>query len=177
MMRILIRHTDKKVTRLQGDIEVLEQETDDVTQKDLVKKNYEILDKIIEDYQMYLRDKKLWKVKCDDLDYKLGRIYTSARNYDNVKLPESSTTRGRDTDDTDVSSGGSISSIDSCASKESDSSIQISHDTFKSNFFVEMERLRQGTKMIRKDIRPEVVGNNGNKDIGKAGVRTRSKKD
>ncbi|KAJ1163735.1 hypothetical protein NDU88_004188 [Pleurodeles waltl] len=177
MMRILIQHTDKKVTSLQGDIQALEREIDDVTQKDLVKKNYEILDKIIEDYQMYLRDKKLRKVKRDDLDYKLGRIYIFARKYDNVKLPESSTTRARDTDDTDMSSGGSISSIDSCTSKESGSSIQISHDTSKSNFLVEMERLRQGTKIIRKDIILEAVGNDGNKDIGKLGVRTRSKKD
>ncbi|KAJ1213930.1 hypothetical protein NDU88_001559 [Pleurodeles waltl] len=118
-MRIVIRHTDKKVARLQGDIEVLEREIDDVTQKDLVKKNYEILDKIIDDYQMYLRDKKQRKVKLDDLDYKLGRVYTFARKYDNVKLPESSTIRGRDTDDTDMSSGGSASSIGSCTSKES----------------------------------------------------------
>ncbi|KAJ1096477.1 hypothetical protein NDU88_001617 [Pleurodeles waltl] len=69
-----------------GDIEILEKEIDEVPQKDLIKKNYEILHKIVEDYQIYLRDKKLRKVKHDDLDYKLGRIYTLARKYDNVKV-------------------------------------------------------------------------------------------
>ncbi|KAJ1177241.1 hypothetical protein NDU88_002502 [Pleurodeles waltl] len=147
MMRILIRHTDKKVAKLQSDIETLEREIDDITQKDLVKKNYEILDKIIDDYQMYLRDKKIRKVKRDDLDYKLGRIYTFARKYDNVKIVAPSTTRGRDTDDTDISSGSSTSSVDSRTSK----TIQLLHDTSKSNFLVEMEWLRQGTKMTRKD--------------------------
>ncbi|KAJ1163189.1 hypothetical protein NDU88_003652 [Pleurodeles waltl] len=111
-MRILIRHTDKKVTKLLGDIETLETEIGEVTRKDLVKKNYEILDKVNDDCQMYLRDKKQQKVKRDDLDYKL-----------------------------------------------------------------EMEQLRQGTKSIRQDTRQEGVGNDGNKDTGKSGVRTRSKKD
>ncbi|KAJ1172316.1 hypothetical protein NDU88_004163 [Pleurodeles waltl] len=177
-MRILIRHTDKKVTKLQGDIEALEKEIDEVTQKDLVKKNYEILDKIIDDYQMYLRDKKLRKVKRYDLDYKLGRIYTFTCKYDNVKISESSTIRRQDTVDTDLSSGSSISSIDSCTSKESGPSTRISRDlSNQNNFLVEMERLRQGTKIIRKDTRPEGVGNDGNKDTGKSGVKTRSKKD
>ncbi|KAJ1140078.1 hypothetical protein NDU88_006439 [Pleurodeles waltl] len=58
------------------------------TQKDLIKKNYEIMERIVEDYQIYLRDKKLRKVKRDDLDYKLGRIYTFARKFDNVKVSD-----------------------------------------------------------------------------------------
>ncbi|KAJ1142022.1 hypothetical protein NDU88_008350 [Pleurodeles waltl] len=87
-MCILIKHTDKKVTKLQGDIETMEREFESVPQKDLVKKNYEILDMVVEDYQIYLRDKKLGKVKRDDLDYKLGRVYTFARKYDSVKVHE-----------------------------------------------------------------------------------------
>ncbi|KAJ1161708.1 hypothetical protein NDU88_002189 [Pleurodeles waltl] len=173
MMRILIRHTDKKVAKLQSDIETLEREINDITQKDLVNKNYEILEKIIDDYQMYLRDKKLRKVKRDNLDYKLGRIYTFDRKYDNVKTTEPLTSRGRNIGDTDISSGSSTSSIDSRTSTVA----QSTHDTSKSNFLVEMERLRQGTKTTRKDIRPEGVGNNGNRDTGISGVRTRSKKD
>ncbi|KAJ1124740.1 hypothetical protein NDU88_003189 [Pleurodeles waltl] len=81
--------------------------------------------------------------------------------------------KGPDSGDTDISSGSSTSSIDSRTSKMT----QVPHDTSKSNFLVEMERLRQGTKMIRKDTRPGGVGNDGNKDTGSSGVRTRSKKD
>ncbi|KAJ1200546.1 hypothetical protein NDU88_004369 [Pleurodeles waltl] len=176
MMRILIKHTDKKVAKLQGDIETLEKEIDGVPQKDLINKNYEILHKIVEDYQIYLRDKKLRKVKRDDLDYKLGRIYTFARKYDNVKISGSGTNRDRFTSDTDLSSGGSMSSLDSSTLQDSESSKQVPHSSANS-FLVEMERLRLGTKINRREIRPEGVGNNGEKSLEKQGVRTRSKKD
>ncbi|KAJ1084003.1 hypothetical protein NDU88_004158 [Pleurodeles waltl] len=42
---------------------------------------------------------------------------------------------------------------------------------------VEMERLRLGTKLNRRDTRLEGAGNNGEKSVEKQGVRTRSKKD
>ncbi|KAJ1092739.1 hypothetical protein NDU88_005849 [Pleurodeles waltl] len=112
-MRILIRHTNKKVAKLQEDIETLEREIDEIPQKDLVKKNYEILGRIVDDNQIYLRDKKLRKVKRDDLDYKLGRVYTFARKYDNVKVHEARTSRGGVSRDTDLTSGSSVSSLDS----------------------------------------------------------------
>ncbi|KAJ1217750.1 hypothetical protein NDU88_005340 [Pleurodeles waltl] len=176
MMRILIKHIDKKVAKLQDDIETLEREIDGVSQKDLINKNYEILHKIVEDYQIYLRDKKLRKVKRDDLDYKLGRIYTFARKYDNVKISGSRTNSDRFTNDTDLSSGGSMSSIDSSTLQDSEPSKQVPHSSANS-FLVEMERLRLGTKTNRREIRPEGVGNNGEKSLGKQGVRTRSKKD
>ncbi|KAJ1140578.1 hypothetical protein NDU88_006927 [Pleurodeles waltl] len=121
------------------------------------------------------RDKKQRKVKRDDLDYKLGRIYTFARKYDNVKTFEPLTTRGRDLGDSDLSSGSSVSSLDSSTSKDSGPSKQNSRGA--SNFLVEMERLRLGTKVIRKETRLEGVGNDGDKGTGKSGVRTRSKKD
>ncbi|KAJ1194072.1 hypothetical protein NDU88_003367 [Pleurodeles waltl] len=119
------------------------------------------------------RDKKLRKVKRDDLDYKLGRIYTFARKYDNVKTTEPLTNRGRNIGDTDIYSGSSTSSIDSRTSIVA----QTTHDTSKSTFLVKMERLSQGTKTTRTDTRPEGVGNDGNRDTGISGVRTRSKKD
>ncbi|KAJ1097259.1 hypothetical protein NDU88_002384 [Pleurodeles waltl] len=151
------------------------QEIDEILQKDLIKKNYEILNKIVEDYQIYLRDRKLRKVKRDDLDYKLGRIYTFARKYDNVKVSGPVTNRDTFTSDTDLSSGSSMSSIDSSTSKESGPPKQVPHSS--SNVLVEMERLRLGTKTNRREIRPEGVGNDGEKGLEKQGVRTRSKKD
>ncbi|KAJ1118919.1 hypothetical protein NDU88_007106 [Pleurodeles waltl] len=119
------------------------------------------------------RDKKLRKVKRDGLDYKLDRIYTFARKYDNVKTTEPLTNRGRNIGDTDISSGSSTSSIDSRTSTVA----LTTHDTSKSTFLDEMERLRQGTKTSRIDKRLEGVGNDGNRDTGITGVRTRSKKD
>ncbi|KAJ1193551.1 hypothetical protein NDU88_002848 [Pleurodeles waltl] len=175
MMRILIKHTDKKVAKLQSEIEILEKEIDEIPQKDLVDKNYEILNKILEDYQIYLHDKKLRKVKRDHLDYKLGRIDTFAQKYDNVKVSGSGNNLDTLTSEIDFSSGSSMSSLDSSISKESGSSKQIPHSS--SNILVEMERLRLGTKTNRRETRLEGVGDNGEKGSEKQGVRTRSKKE
>ncbi|KAJ1170103.1 hypothetical protein NDU88_001984 [Pleurodeles waltl] len=112
MMRILIKHTEKKVAKLQDDIDKMEKEIENVPQKDLIKKNYEILDKIMEDYQIYLRDKKLRKVKRDDLDYKEGRVYNFARKYDNVRIPDIGKRTCEGTSDTDLTSGSSVSSLE-----------------------------------------------------------------
>lgn len=51
-----------------------------------MKKNYDILNKILEDYQIYLRDKKIKKIKRDDKDYRDRRIYTFAHKYYKVKV-------------------------------------------------------------------------------------------
>ncbi|KAJ1210763.1 hypothetical protein NDU88_006125 [Pleurodeles waltl] len=175
MMRILIKPTFKKVSKLQADIDKMEKEIDNVPQKDLIKKNYEILDRVGEDYQIYLRDKKLRKVKWDDLDYKLGRVYTVARKYDNVKVQDQVKRGGGDLCDTDLSNGGSASSLDSITPKDSGLSKHILHSA--SNFLVKMERLRLGTKINRREQRSEGVGNNGDRGPEKQGLRTRSKKD
>ncbi|KAJ1121813.1 hypothetical protein NDU88_000332 [Pleurodeles waltl] len=68
MMRILINHADQKVGKLQAEIEKMEREVEIMTLKDVIKKNYEILDKVMEEHQVYLRDKKLQKIKRDDMD-------------------------------------------------------------------------------------------------------------
>ncbi|KAJ1117675.1 hypothetical protein NDU88_005872 [Pleurodeles waltl] len=83
---MLIKHADKKVAKLQVVIEKMEKYIEAVTLKEVINKNYEVLDKVMDEYQLYLHDKKLRKIKRDDMDYKEGRIYTFARKYDNVKI-------------------------------------------------------------------------------------------
>ncbi|KAJ1218791.1 hypothetical protein NDU88_006363 [Pleurodeles waltl] len=69
MMRILIKHADKKVGKLQAEIERMEKDIETMTPKDAINKNYEILDKDMEEHQVYTCDKKLRKIKRDYMDY------------------------------------------------------------------------------------------------------------
>lgn len=85
MMQILIRHAREKGEKLQGEIEETEKEINAMEQKDLIEKNFVILKKVMDDYQLYLKNKKLTKIRRDDKDYRDGRVYTFARKYDNVQ--------------------------------------------------------------------------------------------
>ncbi|KAJ1210303.1 hypothetical protein NDU88_005669 [Pleurodeles waltl] len=85
MMCILIKHADQKAEKLQAEIEKMEKEVEIMTPKDVIKKTYEILDKVMEEHQVYPCDKKLQKIKQDNMDYKEWRVYTFARKYDNVR--------------------------------------------------------------------------------------------
>ncbi|KAJ1204176.1 hypothetical protein NDU88_007957 [Pleurodeles waltl] len=86
MMRILIKHSEKKTIKRQVEIDKIEKSIEHLNLKEATKKNYEIMDKVLEDYQLYLCDKKLHKIKRDDLDYKEGIIYTFARKHDNLSI-------------------------------------------------------------------------------------------
>ncbi|KAJ1141272.1 hypothetical protein NDU88_007606 [Pleurodeles waltl] len=90
MMRTLIKHSEKKTSKLQAEVDKLEKSIDVMNLKDAIKRNYEILDKVMNEYQISLRDKKLLKIKRDEIDYREGRIYTFARKYDNLKTPVAS---------------------------------------------------------------------------------------
>ncbi|KAJ1194371.1 hypothetical protein NDU88_003660 [Pleurodeles waltl] len=176
MMRILIKHSYQKVGKLQAEIEKMEKEVETMTPKDAIKKNYEILDKVMEEHQVYLRDKKRWKIKRDDMDYKEGRVYTFAHTHDNVRT---STLNRKTREDTMESDSASMSSVTSAESVSSNSGAPMTcTPQGSSSFSVEMERICLGTKLMQRGQRSEEVGSDGykNKASEGQGVQTRSKK-
>ncbi|KAJ1208280.1 hypothetical protein NDU88_003666 [Pleurodeles waltl] len=144
MMRILIKHSEEKTSKLQVEVDKLEKSIDDMNLKDAIKRNYEILDKVMDEYQISLRDKKLCKIKRDEIDYREGRIYTFARKYNNLKTHVASKRTRIETSDTDSASLSSVGSFESTTS----SAASAPPVRNPSPFLVEMERLRLGSKFV-----------------------------
>ncbi|KAJ1134918.1 hypothetical protein NDU88_001364 [Pleurodeles waltl] len=82
MINILIKHSDRKRTKLLLDITSLEEEIKNLNLPEATDKNYTIMREILTGYQLYIKDKKMRKLVRDDNDYKNGRIYTFARKFD-----------------------------------------------------------------------------------------------
>ncbi|KAJ1116874.1 hypothetical protein NDU88_005079 [Pleurodeles waltl] len=118
MMRILIKYSEKRTTKLQAEVDKIEKDIELLNLKDVTKKNYEIMDKILEDYQLYLRDKKLRKIKRDGIDYKEGRIYTFARKYDTLRSSSTNKRICSEMMETDSASSSSMCSLDSSRANE-----------------------------------------------------------
>ncbi|KAJ1097719.1 hypothetical protein NDU88_002836 [Pleurodeles waltl] len=58
MMKILSRHANKKVKKLQAKIDNIEKEFEASDLKEVVEKNYENVEKVIEGHQVYLHGKQ-----------------------------------------------------------------------------------------------------------------------
>ncbi|KAJ1121994.1 hypothetical protein NDU88_000500 [Pleurodeles waltl] len=112
----------------------------------------------MDECQISLRDKKLRKIKRDEIDYTEGRIYTFARKYDNLKTPVASKRTRIETSVTDTASLSSVGSFESTTYSAASTSAPPVRNP--SPFLVEMERLRLGRKFVRKERveRPEGGG-------------------
>ncbi|KAJ1175289.1 hypothetical protein NDU88_000577 [Pleurodeles waltl] len=94
-MDILIRDAKDKRDKLMQEITLLEKEIDDIDCTDNKAKNYNILKDVLHKHQLYIKDKKLRKLKRDDNDYKNGRVFTFARKYDILRTDMHAYDRGR----------------------------------------------------------------------------------
>ncbi|KAJ1181008.1 hypothetical protein NDU88_006219 [Pleurodeles waltl] len=72
MINILIKHSDRKRTKLLLDITSLEEEIKNLNLPEATDKNYTIMREILTGYQLYIKDKKMRKLVRDDNDYKNG---------------------------------------------------------------------------------------------------------
>ncbi|KAJ1170549.1 hypothetical protein NDU88_002424 [Pleurodeles waltl] len=86
MMDILIRDAKNKREKLLQDIAQLEKEINDIDSPDTKTRNFNILKGVLQKHQLYIKDKKVRKLRRDDNDYKKGRVFTFARKFDNSKL-------------------------------------------------------------------------------------------
>ncbi|KAJ1202742.1 hypothetical protein NDU88_006539 [Pleurodeles waltl] len=84
MINILIKHADRKRTKLLQDITTLEEEIKNLNLTEAAYKNYTIMRVILTGYQLYIKDKKMRKLIRDDNDYQNGRIFTFARRFDQI---------------------------------------------------------------------------------------------
>ncbi|KAJ1091749.1 hypothetical protein NDU88_004866 [Pleurodeles waltl] len=114
MINILIKHADRKRSKLLLDIASLEEEIKGLNLTEATDKNYAIMKEILNGYQLYVKDKKMRKLIRDENDYSKGRIYTFARKFDLVN---------RDTHNTQTSlatltesASGSLSDISNLSS-------------------------------------------------------------
>ncbi|KAJ1092201.1 hypothetical protein NDU88_005313 [Pleurodeles waltl] len=84
MINILIKHEDRKRSKLLLDIASLEEEIKSLNLVEATDKNYTIMKEILNEYQLYVKDKKMRKLIRDENDYSNGRIYTFARKFDQI---------------------------------------------------------------------------------------------
>ncbi|KAJ1174482.1 hypothetical protein NDU88_006303 [Pleurodeles waltl] len=145
MMRILIKHSEKKTSKLQAEVDKLEKSIDDMNLKDAIKRNNEILDKVMDEDQISLHDKKLRKIKRDQIDHREGRIYMFAWKYVNLKTAVASKRTRIETLDTDSASSSSVGSFESTTSSAASTSAPPVHNP--SPFFS-----GDGKVKIRKQI-------------------------
>ncbi|KAJ1104458.1 hypothetical protein NDU88_001871 [Pleurodeles waltl] len=185
IMDILIRDAREKRDRLLVEIELLEKEIQDTNLKEGITKNYDILNKVLQQHQIYIKDKKMRKLRRDANDYATGRVFTFAHKFDNfnndnrtntASLPPAQPVSSITSSDTELSRCSSITSDEaSCSRHDQDS---LSH--IKSTFLLEMERFRRGQRHNRntqatyprepegeREKRAEQINN-------KTGVTTRS---
>lgn len=140
MMQILIRHAREKGAKLALEIEALEKEIEQGDNKDAIEKNFEILKRVRETHQLYLKDKKLRKIKRDDKDYNEGRIYTFAKRLDSLLSNESKKRVREASEETRTASSTSLSSVGSSTTDSIPENIPL--DEGLSTFQREMARLR-----------------------------------
>ncbi|KAJ1140914.1 hypothetical protein NDU88_007251 [Pleurodeles waltl] len=69
MINILIKHADRKRTKLLQDIASLEEEIKNLNLPEATDKNHTIMREILTGYQLYIKDKKMRKLVRDDNDY------------------------------------------------------------------------------------------------------------
>ncbi|KAJ1089792.1 hypothetical protein NDU88_002936 [Pleurodeles waltl] len=160
MINILIKHADRKRTKLLQDITSLEEEIKTLNLPDVTDKNYIIMREILTGYQLYIKDKKLRKLVRDDNDYSNGRIYTFARRFDQVN--KDSYNRPTDSKTPATAVAGSLSDISNVSSDCSDSPIDGSsastlpqNTTQRSHSFLEeLGRYRKGLRQNYNRLRP-----------------------
>ncbi|KAJ1148253.1 hypothetical protein NDU88_001090 [Pleurodeles waltl] len=152
MINILIKHADRKRTKLLQDIASLEEEIKNLNLPEATDKNHTIMREILTGYQLYIKDKKMRKLVRDDNDYSNGRIYTFARKFD--QFNKDSSNRPTKPNTPAGSTTGSLSDISNLSSDCSESLTEGSsanthplNTTQQSNSFLEeLGRYRKGLR-------------------------------
>ncbi|KAJ1205978.1 hypothetical protein NDU88_001396 [Pleurodeles waltl] len=182
MMDILIRDAKAKREKLLQDIALLEKEINDIDSPDTIIKNYNILKEVLQKHQLYIKDKKVRKLRRDENDYRNGRVFTFARKYDTLKadsVRDTPSTKaklpspGLTTSDTDASS------ISSGTSEDTRDHTPLPSSTHRPPFLLELERFRKGQKQLQKravtNTSPPEGGNTSTNTYRRQeGVATRS---
>ncbi|KAJ1084898.1 hypothetical protein NDU88_005038 [Pleurodeles waltl] len=184
MINILIKHSDRKRTKLLLDITSLEEEIKNLNLPEATDKNYTIMREILTGYQLYIKDKKMRKLVRDDNDYKNGRIYTFARKFDQVN--KESNTRPTNIYTPAEAITGSLSDISNISSdcsdppREGSSTNMTPHNTTQqSNSFLEelgryRKGLRQNYNRSGTNIDPPAGGAGNTATNTRGGMTTRS---
>ncbi|KAJ1082733.1 hypothetical protein NDU88_002898 [Pleurodeles waltl] len=183
MMNILIKHAERKREKLLLEISSLEDQIKSLDLPEATAKNYSILRDTLNDYQLYIKDKKLKKIIRDENDYANGRIYTFARRFDQVNKDR--TDKGSNTNLSDVSiPSSSISDTSNVSGSSSDPAtggsvvnVSTSNVSKPSPFLEELGRYRIGIRQNfnrNQNANPPVGG--GRNMVGdiREGVTTRS---
>lgn len=171
MMEILVRHSIEKGDKLQEEIEAIEKEINEFEEKELIEKNYVILKKVMENHQIYIKDKKLRKIKRDDRDYSDGRIYTFAKKFDNLVITDDRKRNREEREDMDDNRSNSNASILSTSSNTSSTVQESPLGDAASSFQKELAKLRMFSRLQQKreQIKPGGVvggGRGATKDTG-----------
>ncbi|KAJ1170548.1 hypothetical protein NDU88_002423 [Pleurodeles waltl] len=182
MMDILIRDAKNKREKLLQDIAQLEKEINDIDSPDTKTRNFNILKDVLQKHQLYIKDKKVRKLRRDDNDYKKGRVFTFARKFDNSKLDidrESPITDKNPPLSNLTTSDTDISSISSGTSEDTREKISLPSTSYRSPFLLELERFRRGQKQLQRreeaTTRPLDGGStSANPNRRQEGVATRS---
>lgn len=82
LIDILIENADRKVTRLQAEIQQLEGEIAALNLPEATTKNYDIVKTVLSNHQNDIKQRKACKLKRDELDYNSGRVFTFSKKYD-----------------------------------------------------------------------------------------------
>ncbi|KAJ1188079.1 hypothetical protein NDU88_004844 [Pleurodeles waltl] len=184
MINILIKHSDRKRTKLLLDITSLEEEIKNLNLPEATDKNYTIMREILTGYQLYIKDKKMRKLVRDDNDYKNGRIYTFARKFDQVN--KESNTRPTNIYTPAEAITGSLSDISNISSDCSDppregssTNMTLHNTTQQSNSFLEelgryRKGLRQNYNRSGTNIDPPAGGAGNTATNTRGGMTTRS---
>ncbi|KAJ1096649.1 hypothetical protein NDU88_001784 [Pleurodeles waltl] len=153
IMDILIRDAKAKRDKLLQDIAVVEKDINDIDSPDTKTKNFNNLKEVLHKHQLYIKDKKLRKLRRDDNDYKNGRVFTFARKYDSTKLDsnrESPMTKKNLSPSNLTTSDTDISSISSGTSEDTRDQTPLPSSTHRSPFLLELERFRRGQKQPQR---------------------------
>ncbi|KAJ1216613.1 hypothetical protein NDU88_004214 [Pleurodeles waltl] len=183
MMSILIKHAERKREKLLLEISSLEDQIKSLDLPEATTKNYSILRDTLNDYQLYIKDKKLKKIIRDENDYANGRIYTFARRFDQVNKDR--TDKGSNTNLSDVSiPSSSISDTSNVSGSSLDpttggSAVNVStpNTSKPSPFLEELGRYRIGIRQNfnrNQNVNPPVGGGRNMVGDTREGVTTRS---
>ncbi|KAJ1104334.1 hypothetical protein NDU88_001746 [Pleurodeles waltl] len=180
MMDLLIRDAKAKSDKLLQDIAALEKEINDIDSPDIKTKNYSIRKEVLQKHQVYIKDKKVRKLRRDENDYKNGRVFTFERKYDNLKVDsirDTPSTKANLSSSNLTTSDTDISSISSGTSKDIRDHTLLPSSTHRSPFLLELERFRKGQKQLqRREVTNTSPADGGSTNTNRRpeGVATRS---
>ncbi|KAJ1093107.1 hypothetical protein NDU88_006216 [Pleurodeles waltl] len=85
MIRQLIDIAQEEYEKYRNEVDTLNKQIEEAKWGDISMKNYDILNKIIDQYEEDIIQRQNRKFRRDLTDYHLSRVYTFGKKYDNIK--------------------------------------------------------------------------------------------